>query len=150
MAMGIGNLLVSQPDQKLGTMTMRTGNMNFVLNPQSVTYTKPVAILVDGSSGSTSEILAQGLRDLDRARVFGTPTAGAALPSTITDLPNGDGFQYAIANYTSYGGDVVEGKGVQPDTTVAPTRKALLAGHDEVLDSAVKWIDSQSKKQAEK
>jgi carboxyl-terminal processing protease len=143
---GIGNLLVSQPDQKLGTMTMRTGSLNFVLNPQTITYTKPVAILVDGLSGSTSEILAQGLRDLGRAQVFGTPTAGAALPSTITDLPNGDGFQYAFANYTSYGGDVLEGRGVQPDQIVRPSRDELLSGRDNVLDAAVQWIQSQPAK----
>ncbi|CAN5386403.1 S41 family peptidase [soil metagenome] len=145
-AMGIGNLLVSQRDQKLGTMTMRTGSINFVLNPQSVTYTKPVAVLVDGCSGSTSEILAQGLRDLGRAQVFGTATAGAALPSTITDLPNGDGFQYAFANYTSYGGDVLEGRGVQPDQVVPLTRAGLLSGHDEPLDAALRWIASQNRK----
>ena len=33
--------------------------------------------------------------------MFGTRSAGAALPSVITRLTNGDGFQYAIANYIS-------------------------------------------------
>ena len=39
---------------------------------------------------STSEILAGGLRDLKLARVFGTRTPVAALPSLIEVLPNGD------------------------------------------------------------
>ncbi|MBC8108247.1 MAG: hypothetical protein H7Z14_16795 [Anaerolineae bacterium] len=145
MAMGIGNLLTQRTDQKLGTLKMRKQTFNFVLNPQSLTYTKPVAILVDGCSGSTSEIMAQGLRDIDRARVFGAPTAGAALPSVIEKLPNGDGFQYAIANYISYGGDVLEGKGVQPDEVVQHSRDALLKGRDLQLEAAVKWIGTQQK-----
>jgi carboxyl-terminal processing protease len=146
MAMGIGNLLTQQRDQKLGTMQMRSQTLKFVLNPQAVTYAKPVVVLVDECSASTSEILAQGLRDIGRARVIGTPTAGAALPSVVVELPNGDGFQYAIASYTSSGGMSLEGKGVQPDELVRLDRKSLLAGHDPQVDAAVNWIRSQQNK----
>ena len=140
MAMGIGGLLVTEPDQRLGTMTTRGATLKFVLNPRLNPYTGPVAILVDGLSLSTSEILAGGLQDLRRARVFGERTGGAALPSVIERLPSGDGFQYAFANYTSAGGRVLEGTGVVPDEVVPLTREALLAGRDAALDAAVKWI----------
>ncbi len=140
MAMGVGGLLVSEPDQRLGTMTTRGATLNFVLNPRLNPYTGPVAILVDGLSLSTSEILAGGLQDLRRARVLGERTGGAALPSVIERLPSGDGFQYAFANYTSAGGRVLEGTGVMPDEPVPLTREALLAGRDAALDAAVKWI----------
>jgi len=60
-------------------------------------------------------------------------------------LPNKDGFQYAIANYLSVGGKALEGHGVEPDTTVALTRQALLEGHDAVIEAAVKWIRSDKK-----
>jgi carboxyl-terminal processing protease len=98
---------------------------------------------VDSNSASTSEIFAGGLKDLDRARVFGTRTAAAALPSMIERLPNGDGFQYAMANYISKGGKPLEGLGVVPDVEVKLTREALLAGHDPVIDAAVEWIKKQ-------
>ncbi len=140
MAMGMGNLFVEKADQKLGTMALRNGTINFVLNPQAETFRGPLAVLVDGCSASTSEILAGGLQGLKRARIFGTRTAGAALPSLIERLPNGDGFQFAIANYVAVDGKVLEGAGVQPDEEVKPQRKALLAGRDPVVDAAVKWI----------
>ena len=70
-------------------------------------------------------------------------TAGAALPSMIEKLPNGDGFQYAIANYISKGGAALEGGGVTPDVEIPHSREALLAG-DAVLDAAIQWIDEQS------
>lgn len=143
MAMGIGSWFVSRPDQKLGTMKLRNGTINFILNPRLETYEGPLAILVDGCSASTSEILAGGLQDLKRARIFGTRTAGAALPSVFERLPNGDGFQYAIADYISTGGKRLEGEGVHPDIEVQPTRQALLAGHDPVLEAALDWIRSQ-------
>jgi carboxyl-terminal processing protease len=143
MAVGIGNWFVAKPDQKLGAMTTREATLNFVLNPRVETYKGPLAILVDGCSLSTSEIMAGGLQDLGRARVFGARTGGAALPSRIDRLPNGDGFQYPFANYTSVGGKVLEGAGVKPDVEVVPARKALLEGRDPALDAAVQWIKSQ-------
>ncbi len=145
MAMGMAGWLVDKPDQRLGTMYMRDATLNFVVNPRVEVFTGPVAILVDGSSASTSEIFAGGLKDLGRAKVFGTRTAAAALPSVIDKLPNGDGFQYAMANYISEGGKPLEGIGVTPDVEVNLTRDALLAGHDSVVDAAVKWISSQRK-----
>lgn len=146
MAMGIGGFVVSEPNQRLGTMQSRAGSINFVLNPRAAAYAGPLAILVDEESMSTSEILAGGLQDLRRARVFGTRTPGAALPSVVERLPNGDGFQYAIANYTSVGGEVLEGRGVTPDQTVPLDRASLLRGHDPVIDAAVQWIESQPKR----
>jgi carboxyl-terminal processing protease len=140
MAMGMAGWLLDKPDQRLGTMYMRDATLNFVINPRAGVFAGPVAVLVDGSSASTSEIFAEGLKDLGRARVFGTKTAAAALPSVFERLPNGDGFQYATANYISEGGKPLEGIGVTPDVEVKLTREGLLAGHDAVLDAALEWI----------
>lgn len=144
MAMGMGRHFIDKPDQKLGTMIQREGKLNFVLNPAPKPFTKPVAILIDEVSASTSEIFAGGMQDLGRARIFGTRSPGAALPSIVEILPNQDRLHYAFANYISVKGQTLEGHGVIPDEPVVPTREALLAGHDPVLDAAVKWITSQS------
>ena len=143
MAMGMAGWFISQPDRKLGTLYMRDTTLKFVVNPRLNTFAGPLAILVDGTSASTSEIMAEGLKDLGRARIFGTRTAAAALPSVFERLPNGDGFQYAIANYISEGGQPLEGLGVTPDVQTPLTRQALLAGKDPPLDAAVEWIESQ-------
>jgi len=144
MAMGMAGWFVEEENVKLGTMHMKNSQLKFVLNPRPRIFRGPLAILVDGMSASTSEILAGGLQDLGRARIFGSRTTGAALPSVIKKLPNGDRFQYAIANYISEGGKVLEGDGVTPDVEVALTRDTLLEGHDNVIDAAVAWIHSQA------
>jgi carboxyl-terminal processing protease len=146
MAIGLGGWFVTEPDQKLGTMITRDSSMNFALNPRSTAYDGPVAILVDELSMSTSEILAGGLQDLKRARIFGTKTPGAALPSRFDVLPNGDRFQYAFANYISFGGKPLEGLGVTPDVVSPVTLEALRAGHDPALEAAASWIHSQRSK----
>jgi len=140
MAMGAAGWFTSQSGLKLGTMAMRGTTLNFVVFPRPNATNAPVAILIDGCSASTSEIFAGGMQDLKRARIFGTRTAGAALPSTFTRLPNGDGFQYIVANYISQGGKPLEGLGVEPDETVRLTQQGLLAGKDEVMDRAIEWI----------
>jgi carboxyl-terminal processing protease len=140
MAMGMAGWFIPDQGKKLGTMMMRGNQLRFTVSPRPNPYGGKVAILVDALSASTTEILAAGLQDLGRARIFGTRTAGAALPSMIEQLPNGDGFQYAIANYDSEGGDTLEGNGVVPDSTVALARETLLAGHDAQLDAATVWI----------
>lgn len=143
MAMGIAGWFVDRPGQRLGTMTTREATLSFVVFPRPQTFSGPLAILVDGLSASTAEILAGGLQDLGRARVFGSRTAAMALPSRIDRLPNGDAFQYAIANYVSADGVALEGQGVQPDDEVVPTRGLLLAGRDPILDAAVAWIEGR-------
>ena len=140
MAMGIAGFFIDQDGLKLGEMKMREMNIRFAVFPRPHTFRGKLAILVDESSASTSEILAQGLRDLGRARIFGTRTAGAALPSDIIRLPNGDGFQYAQASYVSEKGRVLEGNGVMPDEEVRQTEADLKSGRDPVLNAAVRWV----------
>lgn len=142
-AMGMGNWFVSTPNNTLGTMTTRTGSLKFVLNPQAQPFKGPVAVLVDETSMSTSEILAGGLQDIGRARVFGSATPGMALPSVVVRLPSGDGFQFAQANYVSADGKPLEGLGVVPDEVVPLDPKALAQGRDPVIEAAERWIMSQ-------
>jgi len=140
MAMGLAGWFVSESDAYLGTMYMRDAELQMVVNPRLNAYDGPVAVLVDGCSASCAEIFAGGLRDLGRARVFGSPTAGAALPAAVVRLPNGDGFMYPVADYISRNGDRFEGEGVVPDENVGYTRNALLAGRDSALEAAAEWI----------
>jgi carboxyl-terminal processing protease len=143
MAMGMSGWFIADKGHQLGVMTMRTGDLKFAINPRANGYTGPVAILTDEITASTSEIMAGGMQDLGRARLFGATSAGAALPSIIDKLPNGDGFQYAIANYISDGGQQLEGQGVTPDQPVSDGRKDWLNEGDPVLKAAMAWIDAQ-------
>jgi carboxyl-terminal processing protease len=143
MAMGMAGWFIEKSDQRLGTMYTRQAPVKFIVNPRPPVYSGALAILVDGTSASTSEVFAGGMKDLGRARVFGTRTAGAALPSAIDRLPNGDALQHAMADYISEGGRTLEGLGVIPDVEVKLTREALLSGHDPVLDAAIEWIHAR-------
>jgi carboxyl-terminal processing protease len=130
----------------LGAMHQRQGLAELEVYPQTGIFDGPVAILIDGRSASTSEILAAGLKERHRARLFGETSAGAALPSVFKSLPTGDLFQFAVADVTTPSGALLEGNGVAPDEVVLRTRADLEAARDPVLDAARKWIGAQRQK----
>jgi carboxyl-terminal processing protease len=147
MIMGMSGHFFAEPET-LGTMRLREATMRYVANPIRVSRSgasmKPfegrVAVLVDELSASTTEILAAALQRLGRARIFGVPSAGQALPAMLTKLPNGDRLMYVVADFAGPGGGRLEGAGVRPDQPTPLSRSALLAGRDDALEAAVKWI----------
>lgn len=144
MASGIAGAL-SAKATSLGVMTMRSGHLNFAVFPQSGAYTGPVVIITDGGSASTSEVFAGGMQAIHRAIIVGERSLGAALPSVFQKLPTGALFQYAIADFKTPDGVLLEGRGVLPDREVLLTRQALLAGRDPLLDAAIAQIKTGDK-----
>ena len=142
MLPGMAGWFVAARGTSLGTMITRSGSLKLAVLPRPAPFAGPVAVLIDELSMSASEVLAQGLRDAGRARVFGRRSAGAVLGSVVERLPNGDGFQYPTARFEFPSGAVVEGVGVLPDVAIQPTRETLLSGRDAVIDAAVQWIRS--------
>ena len=131
MASGMAGYFIGDAGHKLGEMRMRDTTLQFNVFPRPNVYVGRLAILLDEGSASTTEILAQGLQELKRARIFGTRSAGATLTSDIIRLPDGDGFQYPTAMYISANGRVLEGNGVIPDVEVRDSGA--------VIDVALEW-----------
>ena len=150
MVMGFGGHFFTEP-VSLGAMENRDGKLEFRVNPRTTTadgrtvepFRGRVAILVDPRSASTSEIFAAGMQELGRAIVVGERTAGAALPSVVERLPNGDVLQYAIADFETPKGNAVEGRGVMPDIAVDVTRAGLLEGGDPALSAALRTLSRE-------
>jgi C-terminal processing protease CtpA/Prc len=67
MALGLAGWFVEQKGLRLGTLSTRDTSVSFVLNPRPTTYGGPLAILVDGCTGSTAEIFSGGMKDIKRA-----------------------------------------------------------------------------------
>ncbi len=142
---GLGGwLLTDTPSAMLGQLEMRQSDLKLVMNRRANPLRKPVAVLIDERSISSAEILSGGLKDTGVARIFGSTSAGMSLPSVVQKLPNGDSFQFAISNYTSASGRVLEKNGVEPDVETPLTRAALLEGRDPALEAALRWIRAQS------
>jgi carboxyl-terminal processing protease len=146
MLMGLSGHFVEAPTS-LGTLKTRDSELKLLANPRLVApdgrragvFEGRLAILVDRTSYSASEIFAAGMQSIGRARVFGSQTPGGALPAMMRRLPNGDVLEYAIGDFVTADGRRIEGAGVVPDVEVPVTREDLAAGHDRVLEAAVEW-----------
>ncbi|MEX2273763.1 MAG: S41 family peptidase [Vicinamibacterales bacterium] len=133
----------------LGTMKTRTTSLTFYANPRRSKpdgmtvepFAGPVAILIDGLTGSASECFAGGMQSVGRARVFGETSMGQALPASFSRLPNGDTLLHAIADFVTANGTRLEGRGVIPDQPVQVDASSLASGQDPVLAAALAWID---------
>jgi carboxyl-terminal processing protease len=151
MVMGIGGHFVRE-QISLGTMRTRNDELNFVANPRLTNrngervepFAGPLAVLIDNTSASTSEVFAGGMQAIGRARVFGQRSMGAVLASLLDELPNGDILQHAVADFVvAETGVRLEGRGVVPDEEITVTRADLLAGRDPTLEAAIEWIARQ-------
>jgi carboxyl-terminal processing protease len=157
MIMGLTGHFFTKPET-LGTMRLREATMRYVANPIRVSrsgatlepFDGRVAVLVDELSASTTEILAAALQRLGRARIFGSPSAGQALPAVVTKLPNGDRLMYVVGDFAGPGGARLEGTGVSPDHPTPLSRRSLLAGRDDALEAALRWIQDSPHPQRSK
>lgn len=136
----------------LGTHLQREQELTYRANPRLVNtagervspISSPLAILVDETSGSASEVFAGGLQSVGRARVFGETSMGAVLPSRTSTLPSGDVLLHAFADFLTPDGTRLEGRGVVPDELVPMSRGSLADGQDPQLQAAVAWLATAS------
>ncbi|MBW4440444.1 MAG: PDZ domain-containing protein [Plectolyngbya sp. WJT66-NPBG17] len=78
----------------------------------------PLAVIVDGRSASSSEILTGALKDNKRATIVGSQTFGKALVQSVHSLSDGSGIAVTIAHYYTPDGTDISHKGVTPDIKV--------------------------------
>jgi carboxyl-terminal processing protease len=142
MATGISGLLVDEPTN-LGKLNLKKGHMTYQGYPQRKRFSGPVAVLIDGSSASTSEMFAAGLQEAGRARVFGESSLGQSLPSLFKKLPSGDLFQYAVGDYHTPEGYRIEKNGVVPDEVLVPSFDQLEQRVDLPVTEALQWMERQ-------
>jgi carboxyl-terminal processing protease len=146
MTMGVAGHFFAEKTL-LGVVRTRDSNLNILAIPRLVSagqrvdpHAGPLALVVDETSGSASEVFAGGLQSVGRARVFGRTTAGAVLPAMTTRLTNGDTLLHAMGDFETATGEHLEGDGVVPDVVVPLDRAGLLAGADAALEAALDWI----------
>ena len=98
-----------------------------------INITKPVIVLVDGSSASASEILSGALKDYNKAKIVGTKTYGKGMVQQIVPLPNGTGINLTIAKYLTPSGTDINKKGIEPDIKIELTIDDIKTNNDRQL-----------------
>jgi carboxyl-terminal processing protease len=93
-----------------------------VAHPDGTEPNYPIALLVNGSSASASEIVAGALKNHDRAVLIGETTFGkGSVQLVFTELPDRAALKLTIAQYLTEPGDIsIQGTGVTPDIELDP------------------------------
>ncbi|MEM6254806.1 MAG: S41 family peptidase [Cyanobacteria bacterium P01_D01_bin.156] len=98
----------------------------------------PMAILVNGESASSSEILTGALGDNDRAIVVGSTTFGKALVQALHGLSDGSGIAVTVAHYYTPNGTDISKRGITPDIQVelSSDQRSNLANNPDLVGTA--------------
>lgn len=113
----------------------RTGASENIKANQTALTDLPLAVLVDGGSASSSEILTGALMDNRRAIVVGSQTFGKALVQSVHPLSDGSGLAVTIAHYYTPGGTDISHLGITPDIEINLTegqRRALMTDQSQI------------------
>jgi len=78
----------------------------------------PLAVVVDGGTASSAEILAGALRDNDRAPVVGETTFGTGTVLSEFVLSDGSSILLGVAEWLTPDGDFIRNTGITPDLRV--------------------------------
>lgn len=98
---------------------------------------RPLSVLVDAGSASSSEILTAALQENGRAAIVGLKSAGVANAANIDALPNGGGLSVtSVQTLTPLQRRPLDGQGITPDVLIAGDNTDIPLGRDRQLEQA--------------
>lgn len=85
----------------------------------------PLAVLVNSSSASASEIFAGAVQDYEAGTIVGTKTYGKGVVQSIRKLSDGSAVKLTVSNYYTPNGNNINKVGITPDVEVELDRDLL-------------------------
>ena len=95
--------------------------------PGDIANGLPIVALVNGGTGREAELVAGALQDDHRAILVGTKTFGESAIESVIPLDGNGAIRLTTARYVTPSGRTIQGKGLDPDLTVAPLKLERLA-----------------------
>ncbi|EPZ52149.1 peptidase, S41 family [Bacteriovorax sp. BAL6_X] len=89
----------------------------------------PLAVLINGSSASASEIVAGALQDHKRALIVGTNSFGKGSVQTVSQISEEQGIKLTIAQYMTPKGRKIQALGIKPDVQVSQVEGEFVEEH---------------------
>jgi len=128
--------IVTRPD---GVETMYQENPWYA-SPMPPYFAAKKAFLIGGGTAGTAEMLLAFAAQFRLGEIVGETSAGAAGTLNSFTVPGGYELTWTGERVRQYDGSPLFGVGIRPTIAVAPTRAAIAAGRDEVLDRALQAV----------
>ncbi len=141
--------------KSLGYFTDREGRLR--IEPQTrramlsaadalTSFRGSLIILTSGATASAAEIFVAALQEANRALVIGEETCGCVLATRRRHvLPDGGTLDVSEMDYRTARGIRIEGRGLTPNITTAPTRHDLRARRDVAMERAIDFLKAENK-----
>jgi carboxyl-terminal processing protease len=104
-------------------------------------YSRPVVVLINEATGSTSELFASAMQEQNRAAIIGTQSCGCVLGIlNFKRLKDGGDLAVSEIGFVTSKGRTLEGNGVMPDKTIGVTLRDLQNKRDAALEEAERYL----------
>lgn len=104
----------------------------------------PLAVLVDSTSASASEIMAGAIKDYGVGTLVGTKTYGKGVVQEVIPLTDGSAVRVTVFKYFTPNGGDINHEGIMPDEVVPfDVQKYLEDGTDNQLEYAKEYLREQ-------
>lgn len=118
-----------------------TSPINWYVEPTGERrYTKPVVLLTNRLTQSAGETFALAMNQNATVTQLGDTTFGIFSDNPKRELPNGWIYAVPSGDFRAADGKSYEGIGVAPKVRVVNTKEDIAAGHDTVLEVALKRL----------
>lgn len=118
------------------------------IQPRSPVYTKPVVVIINGSTFSAGEVCTEVLKQLPNITAIGDTTGGGGAASSGYPpeakgeylLPSGKMIYIGTGYFERYDGQTFEWTGIPPDIRIVNTITDIESGIDKQLEFAISYI----------
>ena len=124
------------PACTITSMQKSSGNKKYYNSDEDCTKLR-YAVLVNGQTASTAEIVAAAIQDNHGGKVIGPRTYGKGIVQNEYHLKDGSAFRLTVMQYFTPDGKSINGKGITPDITVRQNS----GGTDAQLAKAVEILE---------
>ncbi len=119
-----------------------TAYQNVNYNNEGWVYRGKTVMLINELAQSAAETYGLMLKAISNTTFIGSHTAGADGALTNFNIPGNITLWFSGSNGSYPDGKPLQRVGIQPDIYVLPTIKGIQAGKDEVLDRAVRFVET--------
>lgn len=103
----------------VSTKSRAEGNQQFQALPSNDDAKIRLGVLLNARSASAAEVFAAALQAQQRAWVIGERSYGKGVVQKLFPLPTGAAVQMTVSHYYTPKGEMIDGKGVQPNVPLA-------------------------------
>jgi C-terminal peptidase prc len=114
-AVGVAGVFLPNDSPVLTERSVHFADTTYFTKDIPVSVDVPMAVLLDGGSASSAEIVAGALRDAGRALLVGSTSFGKGRIQDVVVLDSGGAFKFTIGEYLTPAGFALDEVGLTPD-----------------------------------